>query len=220
MTIEQEEIIRRVAVEVKEKLEPEGSGHDWWHAMRVWNMAQRIAEREGADIFVVELAAVLHDIADWKDFDGDVTIGPAVAREILLRHGTPADATDHVCDIIEHLSFKGAGVKDEMKTIEGKIVQDADRLDGIGAIGIARTFVYSGNKSRIIHDPNEALSPNATKEEYLTKGGRTAINHFYEKILLLKDRMNTNTAKEIAKHRHSYIEGFLKEFFEEWEGLR
>src|SRR5512133_258605 len=167
MTIEQEEIIRRVAVEVKEKLAQEGSGHDWWHAMRVWNMAKRIAEREGADVFVVELAAILHDIADWKDFDGDVTIGPAVAREILLRHGASSDTSDHVSDIIEHLSFKGAGVKDEMKTIEGKIVQDADRLDAIGAIGIARTFVYSGNKNRIIHDPNEAIATNATKEAFL-----------------------------------------------------
>lgn len=220
MTSEQIEIIRRIAVEVREKMEGEGSGHDWWHVTRVWNMAKHIVKHESADPFIVELAAVLHDIADWKDYDGDVTVGPAVAREMLLRHGVSSDVTDHVSDIIEHLSFKGAGVKDEMKTIEGKIVQDADRLDAMGAIGIARTFVYSGNRNRLMHNPSEPISQNGTKEEYFAKGGRTAINHFYEKILLLKDRMNTNTAKEIAEHRHAYVEGFLKEFFEEWEGVR
>lgn len=220
MTSEQQEIIRRVAVDVKTRLEGEGSGHDWWHTLRVWNLAKQIGERENADLFVIELAALLHDIADWKDHDGDVTVGPKVAREILDSHGVVVDVQNHVGDIIEHLSFKGAGVSSEMKTLEGKVVQDADRLDAIGAIGIARTFVFSGNRSRPMHIPDLPISENKTKEEYIQKGGRTAINHFYEKILLLKDRMNTKSAKEIAEGRHQYTEEFLKQFFAEWEGSR
>lgn len=218
MNSEQQKIIDAVADEVKRQSESEGSGHDWWHIFRVWNMAKRIGESEGADAFVVELGALLHDIADWKDHGGDVMVGPAVAREIMTRYEISSDVIDHVCDIIEHLSYKGADVKDEMKTLEGKVVQDADRLDSMGAIGVARTFMYSGSRGRLMHDPSIPASSYATKEEFLMKGGRTAINHFYEKILLLKDRMNTKMAKEIAESRHQFTEEFLDRFLKEWKG--
>ena len=140
METNEQKIIQEVADEVKQKLEGEGSGHDWWHIVRVWNMAKHIGTSEGADIFVVELAALLHDIADWKFHDGDDTVGPKIARQVLEKYSVPAETIKHVCDIIIGMSFKGAGVKTEMKTLGGKAVQDSDRLDAIGAIGVARTF--------------------------------------------------------------------------------
>lgn len=217
MTPEQQKILEKVALEVKAKLEGEGSGHDWWHIVRVWNMAKHIGASEKAGMFVVELAALLHDIADWKFCGGDDTVGPKVARQILEKNFVSAGSIDHVCDIIAHLSFKGAGVKTEMNTIEGKIVQDSDRLDAIGAIGVARTFAYGGHKNRPMYDPDKKPSLHQSKEEYF-KGGDSAINHFYEKLLLLKDRMNTETAKKLAEGRHRFMEEYLKEFFQEWEG--
>lgn len=215
--MDKEKIIKRVSVKVKKELENEGSGHDWWHAYRVWKLAKRIAREEFADTFVVELAALLHDIGDWKFYDGNETIGPRMARQILSKQGVSLEIIDHVCKIIETMPFKGAGVKVRMKTLEGKVVQDADRLDAMGAIGIARAFAYGGSKNRPIYNPNQKPVLHRSKEEYLESEEPT-INHFYEKLLLLKYRLNTKTARKIAKERHNFMEKYLKRFFEEWKG--
>lgn len=217
MSPEQQNIIQRVAAQVEGQLSGEGSGHDWWHIVRVWNMAKRLALNESADLFVVELAALLHDIADWKFHDGDDTVGPKVARQILEQHAVSSEVAEHVCEIIATLSFKGAAVKTEMRTLEGKIVQDADRLDAIGAVGIARVFAYGGHKGQPLHDPQLAPTLHQSKEAYFKSTG-TSVNHFYEKLLLLKERMNTKTAKEIAEGRHIVMESYLKRFFQEWDG--
>ena len=217
MTSEQKDIINKIADEVKQKLEGEGSGHDWWHIVRVWNMAKHICELEKADNFVVELSALLHDIADWKFCEGDDTVGPKIARQILKKHSVSTEVINQVCDNIKDISFKGAGVKTEMKTLEGKIVQDSDRLDAIGAIGIARTFAYGGHKNRLMYDPSKKPTMHMSKEEYF-KNESPTINHFYEKLLLLKERMNTKTAKELAEARHVFMEQYLERFFQEWEG--
>jgi len=203
---------------VKWVLSGEGSGHDWWHVYRVWKNAMHIADKEvSVDKEVVELAALLHDIADHKFHDGDTTVGPARARDWLLTIETPSHITDHVCEIISTLSFKGAGVPTNMSTQEGMIVQDADRLDAIGAIGIARTFAYGGYAGQEMYDP--ALQPvlHDSFEAYQTQK-TTTINHFYEKLLLLKDRLNTETARKMAAERHHFMEVFLRRFFKEWEG--
>jgi uncharacterized protein len=210
-------IILKIADEVREKLEGEGSGHDWWHVYRVWKMATHIGKKENTDLFVVELAALLHDIADWKFHNGDDTVGPRVAGEILARHEVPPEIIAKIGKIIQEGSFKGAGVKTTPSTLEGKVVQDADRLDAIGAIGIARTFAYGGHKNRAMYNPEEKPVMHQTKEEY-SKSQSHTINHFYEKLLLLKDLMNTSTAKEIAEGRHRFMEEYLKIFFREWEG--
>ncbi len=202
---------------VKKTLEGEGSGHDWWHVYRVWKMAQHIVKEEGADSFIVELAALLHDIADWKFNDGDVTAGSKVAREWLEKLKVQKDVINHICEIIEETSFKGAGVKFKMRTIEGMIVQDADRLDAIGAIGIARTFAYGGHKGKEIYNPNIKPELHNTFEQYQKSVGPT-INHFYEKLLLLKDLMNTTSAKKIARERHKYMKSYLDRFYKEWDG--
>lgn len=207
-----EEVIKLVADEVKEKFKNDGTGHDWWHIYRVWQMALKISEHEKADLYVVQLSALLHDIADWKYHDGDDTVGPKKAREILEKYKVADNVIDQVVEIIADLSFKGAGVKTKMKTIEGMIVQDADRLDAIGAIGIARTFAYGGYKNNLMYDPEIKPVIHNTKEEYFKSVG-TTINHFYEKLLLLKDLMNTDAAKQIALQRHEFMEEFLKNFY-------
>ena len=210
-------VIEKIAAEVKRRLEGEGSGHDWWHTYRVWKMSRRIGIGEGADLFVIELAALLHDIADHKFHNGDLTVGPAVARQMLAGNSLPDEVIDHVCDIIGTMSYKGAGVKTDMRTLEGKVVQDADRIDAIGAIGIARAFAYGGYKNRPIHVPGEEPILHQSKEAYFKSNG-ASINHFYEKLLLLKDRMNTEMAKKIAEDRHMFMEEYLNRFFKEWEG--
>lgn len=215
--MQKSEVIEKIAEEVKARLGGEGSGHDWWHVSRVWKMAKRIGEKEKTDLFRVELGALLHDIADWKFHDGDDTVGPKMAREMLEKYKVPQETIDAVCQIIKEVSFKGAQVKTEPSTLEGKVVQDADRLDALGAIGIARAFAYGGHKNRIMYDPNIAPVMHATKEEY-SKSQNPTINHFYEKLLLLKGLMNTETAKEIAESRHEFMEGYLRRFFKEWEG--
>ena len=212
-----QEIIDNMAAIVKNRLDGEGSGHDWWHVYRVWKMTQHIGSKEGAEMFVAELAALLHDIADHKFHGGDDTVGPAVARELLSAEDVSADVTDHVCEIVMTISFKGAGVPTEMRTLEGKIVQDADRLDAIGAIGIARAFAYGGHKNRPIHIPEERPIFHQSKDAYFKNNG-PSINHFYEKLLLLKDRMNTRIGKEIAEGRHRFMEEYLDRFLQEWEG--
>lgn len=216
MNQEQQQIITQVAQDVRAKMSGDSS-HDWWHILRVWNMAKHLSQIEKADAFVVELGALLHDIADWKFHDGDDTVGPRVAGEILTDHGINPTVIDQVCEIISTISFKGATVPTPMSTLEGKIVQDADRLDAIGAIGIARTFAYGGNKNREMYNPEQKPTQHGSKEAYFNSGSHT-INHFYEKLLLLKDRMNTHAAKQIAQARHQFMETYLEEFFKEWEG--
>lgn len=212
-------IINSIASAVRVKLSGEGTGHDWWHIERVWKMAKRIGRAEGADLFVVELAALLHDIADWKFHGGDDSVGPRVARKMLMKQRVPQDVTTHVCDIIARMSFKGAKIKDTMPTLEGKIVQDADRLDALGAIGIARAFAYGGSRNRPLHIPGKKPVQHTFKKAYF-HANSTTVNHFYEKLLLLKDRMKTKTGRRIAAGRHRFLEGFLAQFFAEWEGRR
>ncbi len=210
----QEEVIEKTKEFVKSKLEGEGSGHDYWHIHKVWANAVNIAKEEKADLFVVELGALLHDIADWKFHALDV--GPRIAREHLKSLGVSNEIIEHVCDIIDAVSFKGAGNEKPMKTIEGKIVRDADRLEALGAIGIARCFAYGGYKGNPIYVPNLKVRNNLKFEEY--KKESSQINHFYEKLLLLKDLMLTETGKKLALGRHEFIENYLKQFFMEWEG--
>ncbi len=210
-------IIKQTLNYVESTLLGEGSGHDFWHVYRVWKMAQHIGKKEKADMFVVELAALLHDIADYKLYKGDEEIGPKTAARWLKSLKVDDKTIGHVCQIMKDASFKGAKVKTQMKTPEGKIVQDADRLDALGAIGIARTFAFGGHMDREIYNPNVKPYMHKSFEEY--KSGKShTINHFYEKLLLLKDLMNTKTAKQIALGRHKYIEEFLKKFYLEWEG--
>jgi uncharacterized protein len=216
----QAEIILKTQAFLQDKFSTESSGHDYWHMYRTWKVAKHIAADEpAADMLVVELAALLHDIADWKFHDGDEEAGPRAAREWLEGLGLGNDIIEHIEDIIRNVSFKGANVETKLKTIEGRIVYDADKLDAIGAIGIGRTFAYGGATGRPMHDPNQAAEQHDTFEAYKNSNSPT-INHFYEKLLLLKDRMFTKTGKELARHRHEVMERFLKEFLEEWEGKR
>jgi len=212
-----EQIIAQTAEHIRLKLEGEGSGHDWWHVYRVWKNAIHIGKQEKADLFVIELAALLHDIADWKFHNGNEDIGPQLAREWLETLSVEESVIAHVCRIIRAISFKGAGVKNTMDSPEGLIVQDADRLDAMGAIGIARTFAYGSSKHREIYNPTVNPQLHASFEQYKNSEG-TTINHFYEKLLLLKDLMNTPTARKIAEGRHKYMQEFLQQFFLEWEG--
>lgn len=208
-------IIKQTAAYVREKLSGEGSGHDWWHVFRVWQNAIEIANHENADLFIIELAALLHDIDDWKFNGGCIMAGPKAAGQWLRNLQVSSGVILHVCDIIATMSFKGAGVKSYMTTIEGMIVQDADRIDAIGAIGIARTFAYGGFKGREIYNPTRKPENHETFEQY-KKGSGTTINHFYEKLLLVKDLLNTHTAKEMARERHQFLEIFLQQFLNEW----
>lgn len=210
------DIIERTAIHVQKVLSGDGTGHDWWHIHRVWKIAQRIGQAERADMLVVELAALLHDIADWKLNDGDSSIGPRMAKEWLDSQGVDSRIMNHVCKIIANISFKGASIAQLPLSLEGQVVQDADRLDAMGAIGIARAFSYGGSKGRLIYDPAAKPTEHRTAEEFLKKDG-TTINHFYEKLLLLKDRINTATGKAMAEKRHRFMEQFLQRFYEEWE---
>ena len=217
--METDAIINKTAGFVRARLSGEGSGHDWWHIARVWKTAVKIANAEGADLFVVQLAALLHDIADWKFHDGDIAAGPRAARDWLARLAVDEPVITHVCQIIEDISFKGAGVPTPMRTLEGMVVQDPDRLDALGAIGIARAFAYGGHKQREIHNPDVPPARHQSFEEYKSSAG-TSVNHFYEKLLLLKDRMNTGVARTIAEERHAFMQHYLERFLLEWEGKK
>ncbi|MDO8610485.1 MAG: HD domain-containing protein [bacterium] len=212
-----EDIILKTSEYVKKELLNEGSGHDWWHIFRVWNNAKLICKTERANIFIVELAALLHDIADWKFNNGDQKAGSKKAKIWLESLYVDPQIILKVCEIIETSSFKGAKVQTSMKTIEGKIVQDADRLDAIGAIGIGRSFTYGGHIGRLMHNPEIKPYIHKTAEEYIEISEST-INHFYEKLLLLKDLMNTETAKKIAQKKHEFMQEFLTQFYKEWNG--
>ena len=194
----------------------EGTGHDWHHIDRVRKVALRLAEAEGANKEVVELAALLHDIADHKFHDHDLTVGPAKAKEVILEHGGSEELADRISQIISETSFKGAEVATPVSSIESAVVQDADRLDALGAIGIARAFAYGGSKNRPLYDPNEKTTMHRDFEAYANSKGST-VNHFYEKLLLLKDRMHTESGRKMAVERHRFMEDFLKRFFEEWD---
>lgn len=211
------DIINKTILFVKNKLDNAEGGHDWFHIQRVYKNALSIAQNEVCTIQIVQLAALLHDIADSKFHDGDETIGPQMARDFLASEGVAGEVIDHVVNIIENISFKGGNTASNFSSIELQIVQDADRLDAIGAIGIARTFNYGGFKNRALYNPNIPPNTKMTKEEYKNNEGPT-INHFYEKLLQLKDKMNTETGKQIAQKRHQYMEGFLSQFYAEWEG--
>lgn len=204
---------------VKTTLAQAEGGHDWFHIERVYKNALLIAESEKCDLEIVQLGALLHDIADSKFHDGDESIGPKTARTFLESEKVEPTIIDHVIAIIENISFKGGKVERQFSSIELDIVQDADRLDAIGAIGIARTFNYGGFKNRALYNPEIAPNLSMTKDEYKNNEAPT-INHFYEKLLLLKDKMNTETGKPIAQDRHRYMEDFLKQFYAEWEGKK
>lgn len=204
---------------VKHTLEHAESGHDWWHIQRVWNNAQLILKSELADRRIVELAVLLHDIADSKFHNGDEEIGPQKAGNFLKSQGLPESEINHVQEIIRNMSFKASFGKLNFHSKELEIVQDADRLDALGAIGIARAFSYGGFRNREIYNPEILPNLNMTKEEY-KKSNAPSINHFYEKLLLLKDKMNTETGKELAKDRHRYMELYLEQFLQEWDGKK
>lgn len=204
---------------VQERLAGDSSGHDWWHIARVRDSALAIGREERADLFIVELAALLHDVADWKFAGGDSSAGPREVRAWLDGHGIAPEVCEAVCQIIGELSFKGAGVATPMSTIEGQVVQDADRLDAIGAVGIARAFAYGGAKGRSLHDPGIPPEMHASFAAYKKNAGPT-LNHFYEKLLLLKDRMNTAAGKRLAAERHQFMQAFLDQFLAEWDGQR
>lgn len=208
-------IIENIEKQVRSQFENEGTGHDWYHIDRVRKMALKIQENEGENKIVIELAALLHDISDHKFNGGDFDKGAAVAWEILNQYEVEEEVKNAVAEIVKHVSFKGSGEKDKMKILEGKIVQDADRLDAIGAIGIARTFAYGGSVGQSIYDPAIPPKEKQDKESYVNERTHT-INHFYEKLLLLKDRMHTSTGRKIAEERTAYMKSFLDTFYKEW----
>jgi uncharacterized protein len=211
------EIIEHTIRFVKEQLKNAEGGHDWFHIERVYKNALLIAKEEKCDLKVVKLAALLHDIADSKFHNGDESVGPKTARTFLEAQNIKEETILHVIAIIENISFKGGNFDQQFHSKELAIVQDADRLDAIGAIGIARTFNYGGFKNRALYDPEIAPNLAMSKEEY-KKSEAPTINHFYEKLLLLKDKMNTETGKKIAKKRHDFMVHFLAQFYAEWEG--
>lgn len=215
-----EQLIKKTKNFVKQSLVDAEGGHDWFHILRVYNNALLIAKHEQVDELIVALGALLHDIADSKFHGGDETIGPKIAREFLFKHNVDSLVIEHIVNIIKNISFKKSlesGTK--FKSAELDVIQDADRLDAIGAIGIARCFNYGGFKNRVLYNPEIEPNLNMSKEEY-KKSIAPTINHFYEKLLLLKDKMNTKNGKRIAQQRHDYMQQFLDQFYAEWNGER
>lgn len=226
-----QELVDQIASLVRTELEGEGSGHDWWHIQRVWKTALAIAKSETKNstatssanndsipnLLIVELGALLHDIADYKFHGGDESAGGKAAADILASFEVPNQIVDSVVHIVDNVSFKGGHDENKMQSLEGKIVQDADRLDSMGAIGIARVFAYGGAKGREIHNPDRPADPTQSKEEYM-KNTSSGINHFYEKLLKLKDLMNTDTGRELAAARHTFMQEYLERFYQEWDG--
>ena len=213
-------IIEKTIVFVKDTLKNAEGGHDWFHTQRVFSNCLLISKKEEVDIFVVSLAALLHDIADSKFHDGDDTIGPRIAREFLFKQNVDSATIEHVANIIAHMSFNKSLEGDlQFTSRELEVVQDADRLDAIGAIGIARCFNYGGFKNRALFNPDIKPNLNLSKEEYKASNAPT-INHFYEKLLLLKDKMNTESGKNIAEKRHQFMLDYLEQFYAEWKGVK
>ncbi|WP_310392589.1 HD domain-containing protein [Hymenobacter sp.] len=211
-------LVAATAQFIAQKFADEGSGHDWAHIRRVWLMAQRLAvSTPEADRDVTELSALLHDIADWKFHDGDYEAGPRAAREWLRSQAAPEELIARVETVIREVSFKGLGVPTPVSSVEAALVQDADRLDAIGAIGIARAFAYGGHKGRPLHDPAVAPVAHESFASYQQNVAPT-LNHFYEKLLHLKSRMHTVAARQIAQERHAFMEAYVARFLAEWEG--
>ena len=219
--MDKEKIIATTIAFVKKELKNAEGGHDWFHIERVFKNSILISKDEKVDVFVVSLAALLHDIADPKFYNGDETVGPKKANEFLTNQNVSKEIIKHVVNIIQHISFKNSfnTASKKFTSIELKVVQDADRLDAIGAIGIARSFNYGGFKNRTLFNPAIIPDLNMTKEQYKNSDAPT-INHFYEKLLLLKDSMNTLSGKKIAAQRHAFMETYLKQFYDEWDGLK
>jgi len=212
---EQEKTIELTVNFVKHELYGSEGGHDWWHIYRVWKSARKIAVKEGGNLFIVELGALLHDIADSKFHEGNEEIGPEKAKKFLNSLAIKQELIEHVINIIKHISFKGGNEEQKFTSPELAIVQDADRLDAIGAIGIARTFNYGGYKNRELYNPEVLPNLSMTNKEYKNSNAPT-VNHFHEKLLLLKDRMNTKTGTKLAQQRHEFMEAYLKQFHLEW----
>jgi uncharacterized protein len=208
-------VIQTIKTLVQSKFAIEATGHDWYHIERVYNTACFLQSKEGGNRSVIELAALLHDISDHKFNGGKLNEGGKIAFQLLIENGCDENTAEHVHQIVDSVSFKGANVKDEVNSLEAKIVQDADRLDAIGAIGIARAFAYGGNRNRPIYEPSSMPTLHTSFEEYSSSKSHT-INHFYEKLLLLKDRLHTQTAIEIGNERHQFMEDFLNQFYKEW----
>ena len=213
------DLIQNTIKFVKQQLKDAEGGHDWFHMERVYKNALLIAKEENCDITIVQLGALLHDIADSKFHDGDETVGPRVARAFLESQNVAEEIILHVIAIIENISFKGGNFERKFTSKELEIVQDADRLDALGAVGIARTFNYGGFKNRTLYNPEILPNLAMSKEEYKNTDAPT-LNHFYEKLLLLKDKMNTETGKKIAQERHLFMEVFLEQFYAEWNGKK
>jgi uncharacterized protein len=217
ITEEQARVLTAAEEYARTELRHEGSGHDWRHIERVRNLARTIAREEGADPYICELAALLHDLADSK-VAGDEAMGQRRVRDWLVAHEAEPSVIERVMEIIATMSFAG-GNRPPMATLEGRVVQDADRLDAIGAVGIARTFAYGGSRGRLLYDPDIPPHEHTSAEAYHASDAPT-INHFYEKLLLLKDQMNTAYARQLAEGRHAYMEAFLAEFYAEWDSER
>ncbi|WIV17640.1 HD domain-containing protein [Paenibacillus polygoni] len=215
LTQQEEALLEAAEAYVKKELSGEGTGHDYWHIYRVVQTAEKIAIAEGANLYICKLAAYLHDIADEK-LNPSKEAGMAKVDTWLKEHHVSDEDRSHVLEIIGNMSYNG-GHNPPMSTLEGKVVQDADRLDAIGAISVARAFVYAGSKGHLIYDPDIKPREDMTQEQYRT-GKNTAINHFYEKLLKLKDLMNTKHGIELAEKRHEFMEQYLDQFFKEWEG--
>tara|TARA_R110002072_G_scaffold263929_2_gene422646 strand:- start:3487 stop:4143 length:657 start_codon:yes stop_codon:yes gene_type:complete len=211
------EIIKKCKDYVQQELKDAEGGHDWWHIQRVWNNALIISEKEGGHKLIIELAALLHDIADSKFHNGDEEIGPKKAAQFLKSLSLPQSVIDAVDFIIRNISFKGGNFENKESSLELDIVQDADRLDALGAIGIARTFNYGGFKNRPLYDPSIKPNLNLSKEEYKSSKAPT-LNHFYEKLFRLKDKMNTKTGRQMAEERHQFMEEYVDKFLEEFNG--
>jgi len=208
------EIIEKTKQHVQQHLSREYTGHDWWHCYRVWRLSRHIVQSETCDLFIVELASLLHDIADHKFHGGNYQKGTREADKFLSSLEVEKIYIEHVCSIIDNISFSKGKVP---PTLEGQIVQDADRLDAIGAMGIARAFAYGGYAQRELYNPGK--KPNLFHRHEVKNKENTTINHFYEKLLLLKNKMNTKTGYEMAQERHQFMLGYLEKFFTEWEGI-
>jgi uncharacterized protein len=210
-----DEIIDNTVLFVKETLKDAESGHDWFHIERVWKIAKQISKLENCDHFIIEMAALLHDIADSKFHHGNEEIGPELALKYMNSIQIDEEISTQIVNIIRNISFKGGHKHSDFNSIELQIVQDADRIDALGAIGIARAFNYGGFKNRSLYDPEIKPQLNMSKEAYKNSAAPT-INHFYEKLLLLKDKMNTESGKKMAEERHLFMEKFLEQFYKEW----
>lgn len=220
MEYTKQKVIKQLARLVRDEFENDTTGHDWWHITRVWHMAKYIAEHEKTtvDLFVIDAASLLHEMTDWK-FNKDEDVELKKTMSLLTSFHVQKKVANHIIQIIKNISFKGAHISSKMPTMEGKIVQDADRLDAIGAVGISRVFTYGGSKGVPIYDPSLKPRQHASFQEYKTKKS-TSINHFYEKLFLLISSMNTKTGKQIAKERHEFMKTFLHRFFQEWKGKK